>query len=103
MAKTLTKEVRAKQAATLRLVEMRRPVQLGTVLVRAKQALREVMLSAGTDVLMAMLEDDRTALCGAKHSQSEERKNYRYGYDTGPVVLGGRKVTVSAGAAAQWL
>jgi transposase-like protein len=94
MAKTLTKGFRGKESAAPALQEMRRPVRLGTVLVRAKEALREVMLSTGTDVLMAMLEDDRTALCGPKHSQSEERRNYRYGYDTGPLVLGGRKVTV---------
>jgi transposase-like protein len=94
MAKTLTKGFLGKESAAPALVEMRRPVRLGTVLVRAKEALREVMLSTGTDVLMAMLEDDRTALCGPKHSQSEERRNYRYGYDTGPLVLGGRKVTV---------
>lgn len=78
----------------MRMAEMSRRVALGSVLVRAKQALREVMLSAGTDVLMAMLEDDRTALCGPKHKQPEERENYRHGYDTGPLVLGGRKVAV---------
>ena len=95
MAKILTKEARGKgTAARGKAGEVSRRVQLGAVLVRAKQALREVMLSAGTDVLMAMLEDDRTALCGPKHSQSEERKNHRHGYDTGPLVLGGRKVAV---------
>lgn len=94
MAKILTKEVRRKETAVAARMEMPRRVPLGTVLVRAKQALREVMLSAGTDVLMAMLEDDRIALCGPKHSQLEERKNHRYGYDTGPLVLGGRKVAV---------
>ena len=95
MAKVRTKEIRGKQAAVPEgVAEMSRRVRLGSVLVRAKQALREVMLSAGTEVLMAMLEDDRTALCGPKHGQSEERENYRHGYDTGPLVLGGRKVPV---------
>jgi len=95
MAKVRTKEIRGKGTAVpVRMAEMSRRVALGSVLVRAKQALREVMLSAGTDVLMAMLEDDRAALCGPKHKQSEERENYRYGYDTGPLVLGGRKVAV---------
>jgi hypothetical protein len=94
MAKILTKAVRGKETAAPARIEMPRRVRLGTVLVRAKQALREVMLSAGTDVLMAMLEDDRTALCGPKHSQWEQRKNHRHGYDTGPLVLGGRKVAV---------
>src|SRR5574341_986222 len=97
MAKVRTKGSRGKGAAVPEgAAEISRRVGLGSVLVRAKQALREVMLSAGTDVLMAMLEDDRAALCGPKHEQqSEERKNYRHGYDTGPVVLGGRKVPVS--------
>ena len=69
-------------------------MHLGSVLVRAKQALREVMLSAGTDVLMALLEQDREVLCGPRHEQSEGRENHRYGYDTGALVLGGRKVAV---------
>jgi len=95
MAKVRTKEIRGKEAAVPGGgAELSRRVGLGSVLVRAKQALREVMLSAGTDVLMAMLEDDRAALCGPKHKQSEERENYRHGYDTGPLVLGGRKVPV---------
>jgi hypothetical protein len=69
MAKILTKAVRGKETAAPARIEMPRRVRLGTVLVRAKQALREVMLSAGTDVLMAMLEDDRTALCGPPASR----------------------------------
>ncbi len=71
-----------------------RRVELGSVLVRAKQVLREVMLTAGTAVLMALLEQDREVLCGPKHEQSEERENHRYGYDRGALVLGGRKVSV---------
>ena len=94
MAKTATKEFGGKAGAAPAKVAVTRRVALGTVLVRARQALREVMLSAGTDVLLAMLEDDRMALCGPKHSQSEERTNHRHGYDTGPLVLGGRKVAV---------
>ena len=95
MAKIRTKETRGKGAAVPEgVAAMSRRVRLGSVLVRAKQALREVMLSAGADVLMAMLEDDRAALCGPKHGQSEDRENYRHGYDTGPLVLGGRKVPV---------
>ena len=95
MGNIRTKGFRGKVAAAPeRAADPLRRVQLGSVLVRAKQALREVMLSAGTDVLMALLEQDREALCGAKHEQSEERRNHRYGYDTGPLVLGGRKVSV---------
>ena len=95
MGKIRTKEVRGEEAAAgERVAGTSRRIQLGSVLVRAKQALREVMLSAGTDVLMAMLEADRAALCGPKHGQSEDRENYRHGHDMGPLVLGGRKVVV---------
>ena len=95
MAKVRTKGSRGKGFAGRQGVGgPARRVHLGSVLVRAKQALREVMLSTGTDVLMAMLEEDRAALCGPKHKQWEERENYRHGYDTGPLVLGGRKVVV---------
>ena len=95
MAKIRTKQVGGKDAAgPARRSGASRRVHLGSVLVRAKQALREVMLSAGTDVLMALLEEDREALCGPRHEQSEGRENHRYGYDTGPLVLGGRKVAV---------
>ena len=48
----------------------------------------------GDGRLMALLEEDREALCGPRHEQSEGRENHRYGYDTGPLVLGGRKVAV---------
>ena len=95
MGNIRTKVFRGKVAAARGWVaDPLRRVQLGSVLVRAKQALREVMLSAGTDVLMALLEQDREALCGPRHEQSEGRENHRYGYDTGPLVLGGRKVAV---------
>ena len=95
MAKVRTKEVRGKEAAAPeRVAQPLRRIELSSVLVRAKQALREVVLSAGTDVVMVMLEDDRSALCGPKHKQWEERENYRHGYDRGPLVLGGRKVPV---------
>ena len=95
MGNIRTKVFRGKVAAARGWVaDPLRRVQFGSVLVRAKQALREVMLSAGTDVLMALLEQDREALCGPRHEQSEGRENHRYGYDTGPLVLGGRKVAV---------
>lgn len=95
MAKIRTKEVVGKDAAApAQMSGALRRVNLGSVLVRAKEALREVMLSAGTDVLMAMLEEDREVLCGPRHEQSEGRENHRYGYDRGPLVLGGRKVAV---------
>jgi hypothetical protein len=92
MAKDVTKRARkegvvAHPSATPR-------VRLGEVLVQARTALRELMLGSGFQVLTAMLEEDREALCGPRHSQSEERRAYRHGSEDAPVVLGGRKVRV---------
>jgi putative transposase len=62
-------------------------------LVRAGEALRELVMATGLAVFEAMLEEDREALCGpAGGWQGEERKAYRYGHEQGKLVLGGRKV-----------
>ena len=60
----------------------------------AQVALREVMVWFGMEAFAGMLEDDRTELCGQRHHPQVDRKAYRYGYDEGRVVLGGRKVTM---------
>lgn len=72
-----------------------RRVRLGEVLVQARTALREIVVGAGFQVLTAMLEEDRTALCGPRYQQSAGRRAYRHGSEEAPVVLGGRKVRVS--------
>src|SRR5436190_11692296 len=71
-----------------------RRVRLGEVLVQARTALREMVVGAGFQVLTAMLEEDREALCGPRYQQSETRQAYRHGSEEAPVVLGGRKVRV---------
>jgi putative transposase len=73
-----------------------RGVGVGGVLVRAGEALRELVMSAGLAVFEAMLEEDREALCGRAGSwQGLERQAYRHGHEQGRVVLGGRKVQLS--------
>jgi putative transposase len=68
-------------------------VEVGSVLVRAGEALRELVMATGLAVFEAMLEEDREALCGpAGAYQGEQRTAYRYGREQGSVVLGGRKV-----------
>ncbi len=71
-----------------------RRVRLGEVLVQARTALREIVVGAGFQVLTAMLEEDREALCGPRYQQAETRRAYRHGSEEAPVVLGGRKVRV---------
>src|SRR5271169_5502015 len=70
-----------------------RRVGVGGVLVRAGDALRELVMATGLAVFEAMLEEDREALCGpAGRWQGAQGTAYRYGREQGRVVLGGRKV-----------
>jgi len=71
-----------------------RRVGIKEVLIGARSRLREVVMSSGIQVLMAMLEEDREELCGPRYQPQEGREYYRYGYDESPAVLGGRKVQV---------
>ncbi len=65
------------------------------VIVALKDGLRELVVSSGMQVLEALLEQDRTNLCGPAKKKQTERKAYRYGYDQGQLVMGGRKVAVA--------
>jgi len=69
-----------------------RRVGVGEILVDAKAALREIAFGTGMQVLQAMLEDGREALCGPRYGRLAERRAYRHGHDVGTVVLGGRKL-----------
>ena len=91
MAKHVTKRGIKEGAVVAHPSAMRR-VRLGEVLVQARTALREIVVGAGFQVLTAMLEEDREALCGPRYQQSETRQAYRHGSEEAPVVLGGRKV-----------
>ena len=52
------------------------------------------MVRSGLRVLDAMLEEDRTALCGPRYAHQPERPASRAGKVPSEVVLGGRKVAV---------
>ncbi len=60
----------------------------------AKAALRELVVQTGFQVFGALLEEDRTALCGPKSQPQPDRGAYRYGHDEGTLVFGGRKVRI---------
>lgn len=65
------------------------------VVVALKDGLRALVVSSGMQVLEALLEDDRERLCGPARKQQIEREAYRYGYDQGQLVMGGRKVSMA--------
>jgi len=58
----------------------------------ALAALRDVVLSSGFETVIKTLEQDRLVLCGPRHRWQDNRQAYRYGFDEGRLVLGGRKV-----------
>jgi len=59
-----------------------------------RRTLLQVVLAQGFGSVAALLEADREALCGSPRRWQAERQAYRYGYDEGQLVLGGRKVRV---------
>ena len=63
-------------------------------LVDTKTELLELALRSGLKVFTAMLEEDRTAICGPRYAHEPERPAGRAGTTRSEVVLGGRKVTI---------
>lgn len=71
------------------------PTQLAfEAMADARCTLHEAVLKAGMSVLAAMLEDERTALCGPRYSHDPERSAARGGHVDGELALGGRRVSV---------
>jgi len=79
------------QAGTVEreVVPMRLP---GVAALRA--GLHALVVSAGLDVLGAMLERDRDELCGPRYRHDGERSAHRAGHVRGELAMGGRRVAV---------
>ena len=71
-----------------------RRLPLVDLLVDAQSELFELAMRSGLKVLEAMLEEDRTAICGPRYAHQPDRRASRAGTVSSEVVLGGRKVTV---------
>lgn len=69
-------------------------VQLEVALDRAREDLLGLATRSGLEILARMLEQDRERIVGPNRRWSDTRDAYRYGYDAGTVVMGGRKVRV---------
>ena len=59
-----------------------------------RSTLLDTVITAGSIEAVRMLEEQREALCGRKHAQSEDRRAYRHGHSPGSLVMGGRRVTL---------
>jgi putative transposase len=60
----------------------------------ARATLHEAVVAAGMSVLSAMLEEDRTKLCGPRYVHDRDRRASRAGHTEGELAMGGRRVRV---------
>lgn len=93
MAKNLTNRSSRKPLPAFTCSGTRR-LTLLELIVGAKTALRELVVQTGLQVFGALLEEDRTVLCGPKSQPQPDRGAYRHGHDEGTLVFGGRKVRI---------
>jgi transposase-like protein len=71
-----------------------RKLPLVDLLVDTQTELWELAVRAGLQVLVAMMEEDRAAICGPRYAHDPDRRASRAGTVASEVVLGGRKVAV---------
>jgi transposase-like protein len=71
-----------------------RTLPLGEWLVDTQAELWELAVRAGLQVLTAMMEADRVAVCGPRYAHDPQRRATRMGTVASEVVLGGRKVCI---------
>ena len=70
------------------------PLPMLSALEDIDRAFFGVCVEAGKQVLGAMMEHDRTALCGLPWKPDEERPGRRAGSTESPVTLGGRRIAI---------
>jgi putative transposase len=93
MKKSVRRELR-REAAEKERRRQEYVVEMARTLMSAGLCLRRMVHAVGFEVLSRLLEADREELCGPARKKQVDREAYRYGYDQGQVVLGGRKVSV---------
>jgi transposase-like protein len=75
-------------------VAIQLPLSLLSSLRAVKEGFFELCVRVGEQALHALMERDRTELCGAKWSRDPARRALRGGSTTGEITLGGRRVAV---------
>ena len=71
-----------------------RRLPLVELLIDTEAELFDLAVRSGLQVLDAMLEEDRTAICGPRYAHQADRTASRAGPVASTVVLGGRKVSI---------
>lgn len=90
--KSRTKSVKAVSNAGN--VEVQMSLPMAGVLRDVQHAFFGLCVQAGKQVLAAMMEADRQALCGPKGQPDAQRRAYRGGHTPSSVVLGGQRIGV---------
>ena len=83
---------RQERAAEVARVEVQVPLPMLGALHEVRERFFSLCVSAGKQVLGAMMEQDRTALCGPKWTPNAKRSGYRHGTTPGAITLGGRRI-----------
>jgi transposase-like protein len=60
----------------------------------SRASLHDAVMNAGIAVLSAMLEEERTRLCGPRYAHDSDRAASRAGHADGELAMGGRRVRV---------
>ena len=90
----------AKKTEPLQLVDRRKtatvriPVPFLDVLASIEHSFFDLCIAAGRQVLDAMIEQDREALCGPRSRRDPDRRAGRAGTTTSEVTLGGRRIRI---------
>ena len=77
-----------------KLVEVQIPLGLLSSLEDVRQGFFSLCVSAGRQVLTAMMEQEREALCGPKWMPNPDRRAGRAGTTRSEVTLGGRRIAM---------
>ena len=91
--KSLTKSIRLKLVSHDVHAQFSLPV--ANVLQDVRSAFFGLCINTGKAVLGAMMEAERTALCGAKGVPDAERSAYRGGHTRSWITLGGRRIAIA--------
>ena len=91
--KSLTKSIRSKLVTHDVHAQFSLPV--ANVVHDVRSAFFGLCINAGKAVLAAMMETERTALCGPKGVPDAQRSAYRGGHTRSWVTLGGRRIAIA--------
>jgi transposase-like protein len=94
MKKSRTRPVAGEAFASPPLATVQLPLPLLDILADTRTAFFGLCLEAGQQVLVKMMEAERTQLCGPPHVPDPQRRAYRHGKVAGEVTLGGRRILV---------